>query len=195
MDRHMDLFQRAHQTLQPIGQGDGRRGIGQQEGAGNQHQDPARHKDSPLQSVGGNGQLPQPDQYPAGIGVKEVQHTGKDQDHNQGLHALDNGFGRDPGDPDGCQQKRQHHTVGDPALGAEQGNNIEHHRNQLGPGVQTVDKGGAGEILAQSDIFKHGRIPPSPSAAPPRRHPRYRPWAHPPQAPEASETPESPEGC
>ena len=191
----MELFQRVQQAFQAVSQGDGGGGVGQQEGAGNQHQDPAGHKDGPLQAVVGDGQLPETHQHPARIRIEQVQHAGENQNHDQRLHAPDNGFGRDPGDGDGRQQEGKHHPVGHPALGAEQGHDVNHHGNQLGSGVQPVNDGTSGEILAQGNVFKHGPSPPSSCTALPRRPPGCTRWAPPPPAPANAKTPGSPGEC
>ena len=47
MDGEPHFFQGAQQPLQPIGEGDGGGGIGQQEGAGDEHEDPRHHEAGP----------------------------------------------------------------------------------------------------------------------------------------------------
>ena len=50
---------------------------------------------------------------------------------------------------------RHDHGVGYHALGVEQSHDIQDHRNELGAGVQPVDKRIAGEKLAQGNILQH----------------------------------------
>ena len=159
MYRDTKLFQGTHQALKTVGQADGRGGIGQQEGAGNQHQDSAHHEYRPFQALGGDGKRPQPQNHLAAIGVKQVQYAGEDYDNDQRLHAPDNGFQRNPGNPDAAQQEHKHQTVGQPASRDKQGHDVEYRHHQLGSGVQPVNHGIPREILAQGNIFKHAESP------------------------------------
>ena len=155
----MELFQGAQKALQAVRQGDGGRGIGQQEGAGNQHQNAARHKDRPLQALCGDGQLPELHQHHAAIGIEQIQHASEHQNDYQRLHARYNGLGRDLRHRDGKNQKAQHHPIGNPALGQKQRHNIENYAQQLRAGIQAVNHRGSGEILPQGNVFQHMPFP------------------------------------
>ena len=148
MDRHLDLLQRIQQRLQTVRQGDGRGGVGQQEGAGDQHQDPGHHENGPLKAAQSDGNDPEVHQHGAFLGEEQIQNTGKYQDQHQRLHAPDNGFYRDGGDFDGDDQEHQHNPIAAPALCQKQCHDVHHQHDQLGSGIQPVDNGIAREILA-----------------------------------------------
>ena len=154
MDRHMDLFQRAQQVLQPVGEQDGGGGVGQQEGAGNEHQDADHHEESVEHALQRDGEDPEADQHRVPRRVEQVEDGGEDDDEHHRLHAPENGLHRHLGDGDGHGQQQEHDAVSDKGLGQEQGHDIQHHRDQLGAGVQAVDDGIAGEVLPQRDILQ-----------------------------------------
>ena len=161
MHRDMELLQGGQQTFQPVRQGDGRGGIGQQEGAGDQHKDTPDHEESALQPLGGNGQGTQAHQLHAAVGIENVQDRRKDQDEYQRLHSPHNGFWGNGGNFDTHQQEHQHQRIGDPVLGDKQRYDVHHSQNQLGSRIHPMNGGVAGEKLPQGDILKHGRVPPS----------------------------------
>ena len=167
MYRHAHLFQGVHESLQAVRQSDGRGGVGQKESAGNQHENPSHHHQRPGQASGGDGKHPELHQHLPVLGKEQVQHTGENQNHHQGLHAPQDGFERNGGQPDDNRQKQEHQAVGDPALRQEQGNDVHHQHGQLGSGIQPVNHGLTREILTQGNILKHGSSLPSSGQSPP----------------------------
>ena len=160
MDRHLDDLQRIHQAFQPVRQGDGRGGVGQQEGRGDQHQNTHQHKGRTLRAAGGDGNAPEIHQHPAVLVKKQIQHAGENKDHHQRLHAPDDGFSRNGGNFDYCQQEQEQHAVGYPPGGNEKRHHVYDQNNELRSGVEAVNDGIAREILAEGNVFKHGSFPP-----------------------------------
>ena len=159
MHRDTNFFQGTHQGFQSVRKRNGRSGIGQQEGAGNQHQDSGYHENGAFYTVHGNHNAPPLYQHPAFPGKEQVQHTGKHQNHNQGFHAAQNGFQRDGGSANDARQENKHHAIGNPALREKKGNDINHHDNQLRPGIQPVNGRISREKLSEGNVFQHGFIP------------------------------------
>ena len=186
MNRNPDFFQRVHQTLQAIRQRDGRSRIGQQEGAGDQHQNTSHHKNGTLHALGGNGQAAQPNQNRTTIGVKQIQNTREQQNEHNRLHAADDGFWRDCGYLNGNQQKCQHNRIGNPAGCHKQRHDVHNQNNQLGTGIQTVNGRISREILPQCNVFKHRSFLPSAGSVREPPAPWYRHFQHP--NPSASDT-------
>ena len=151
MDGHPDRLQRPQQTFQPVGQLQGGGGVGQQEGAGDQHQDAHHHKDGVDNALPGDVEDPEGHQRLAG-GVEDVQQGGEHQDEHHRLHAPQQGLELDGGRRHHPRQHRQQDAVGHQPLGQEQGHDVAGHGGELGPGVQAVDGGFPREILAQGDI-------------------------------------------
>ena len=79
--------------------------------------------------------------------------TGEDQDEYHRLHAPEERLQRDMGEGDGQGQHTEHDGVGEEVLGQKQGHDVQHHSQDLGPGVQPVEQGVPGEILPQGDVL------------------------------------------
>ena len=172
--------QRIQQRLQTIGQRDGRSGIGQQEGTGDQHQDPQGHENGPEQTLLGDLQTPnQVHKHRITAGKEQVQYRSKQQNHHQRLHAGEQRLQRNPGNGNAQHQKQEHHTVRDPGGCQEQRNDVHNQHYQLSAGIQLVDQRMAGKKLAQSNVFKHGHGLLSKKSAQTQPAPWYTPRAHP----------------
>ena len=87
MHRHMNLLQGTQQPLQTVGQGNGRGGIGEQEGARDEHDDSCHHQHRIADAVIGNFELPHLHQHIA-LGVEHIEDGGKHDDENHRLDAL-----------------------------------------------------------------------------------------------------------
>ena len=87
MDGQAQLFQRRQQTLQPVRQGDGAGGIGQQEGAHDEHHNAQDHVDGGAQTLLGDmAQQPACSQRRA-AGEKQVHNGREGHDDVNGLQA------------------------------------------------------------------------------------------------------------
>ena len=151
--RQAQLLQGPQQRLQAVGEGNGRRGIGQQEGAGNQHDDPGGHKNCRPDPLPGDGDAPKPGQHMVAAGVKQIQHRRQNHNDHNGLHAPQNGLGPNPGQSHRHHQKRQHQAVAHPAASHKQGHNIQYRHQELRPRVQPMYHGFAWEKLTQGNIL------------------------------------------
>ena len=159
MDGDPNLFEGAQQLFQAVGEHDGRGGIGEQEGAGDEKGDAQDHEESGPQTLHGDLQkLPLPNGV-AGS-VEDIEDGGEHDDEKDRLHATQNGLEVHFGDGDGAGQYRQKEPIGQKSLGGEEGHDIEHHEEQLGPGVQLVDDGGAREVLAQCNVLQRHYLAP-----------------------------------
>ena len=136
-----------------VGEHDGGGGVGEQEGAGDEEGDAQHHEEGGPQPLHRDFQkLPLPDGVAGG--VEDVEHGGEHDDEQNGLHAPEDVPGVDPGDGDAGAQHGKEDGVGHPALGGKEGHDIEDGEQELGPGVQPVDDGIAGEILSQGDVLE-----------------------------------------
>ena len=87
MHRHMNLLQRPHQPLQAVGQGNGRGGIGEQEGARDEHDDSCHHQHRIFDAFFRDLELPELHQHVA-LGVEHIEDGGKHDDDNHRLDTL-----------------------------------------------------------------------------------------------------------
>ena len=150
----MDFFQRTQQGFQCVGEGQGRGGVGQQEGAGHQQHDTHHHKKGVKDALPGDFKDPESgnDVLP-GI-VESIENGGEHQQEHHRLHPPQDGFGGDGGQLYRPGQYQEHQGISHPPLGQEQRHDITHHADELGAGIQAVDNGLSREILAQSDVFQ-----------------------------------------
>ena len=155
VDGETELFQGPQQALQGVGEADGAGGVGQEEGAGDQHDDAQHHghggadalrRDVAAQPGGAKG---------GAGGEKEIHHGGEQHDDVHRPQAPGQRAQRHPGKGHRHGQGQEHDAVGQGAGGVEQGHDVQHHAHQLDAGVQPVQKGVAGEELAQGDILQH----------------------------------------
>ena len=160
MDGQLQLFQGREQPLQSVGEADGAGGIGQQEGAHDQHDDPQHHGDGGADALKGDVAQQPHVRHRRAAGEEQVHDGGEGHDDIHRLQATGQGPVVDLGGEDAHRQHRRHQRVGQYALGVEQRHDIQDHAQQLGAGVQPVDDGIAGEILAQRDILQHTAQPP-----------------------------------
>ena len=155
----MELFQSIEQPLQAVRQADGAGGVGHQEGAHDQQHDTQHHEHGVPQARVGDMEEAPLHQITVPGGEKQIQDAGEDDDEQHRLQAPHQCFDADLGDVDTYRQTQGHEAVGHQALGAEQGDDIQDHQQDLRPGVQLVGHGVSGEVLAQGNIFQHGAPP------------------------------------
>ena len=176
MHRHLDLLQGVQELLQPIGEGDGRGGIGEHKGASQKHGDSQHHKQGVENTLPGDGEDPEGHQGRP-LGIEEVEQAGEQNDKEQRLHALQNHLELDFRERHHRGQRGKDQGVGHHALGAEERHDIDDDQDELGAGIQPVDNGISREKLPQGDVLKHGASLPSASsgiqAPAPRCKPRY----------------------
>ena len=159
MDGDAELFQRPQQGLQPVGEGQGGGGVGEQEGAGDEHDDADHHKKGVDNAFAGDGEDPEGRQGLAG-GVEDVEHGGEHQDKHHRLEPPQQGLRLDGGHLHHSRQGQEQNGVGDKPLAQKQGYDVADHGDQLGPWVQAVDGGVPWEVLAQGDVAQgHHRTP------------------------------------
>ena len=163
MDGYFQFLQRPQQALQAIGQPDGRCGIGQQECARDEQHDPQHHEEGRVKAASGDMQKLPLEDHSALAGIEQVQNAGKDQNEDDRLHALEQGFQAHLGHRHAIGQKEHHQTVADKGFGQEQGDDEQHHHHQFGAGIQPVKEGIARKILPQGDLFQH-TAPPFPAS-------------------------------
>ena len=146
--------------LQGVGQADGAGGIGQKEGAHDQHDDPQHHGDGGADALVGDVAQEPHIRHRRAAGEEQVHDGGEGHDDIDRLQTAGQGLIVYLGDEDAGDQHHRHDGVGQDALGVEQGHDIQDHAQQLGAGIQPVDQGIAGEILAQGDVLQHTVLPP-----------------------------------
>ena len=167
----MDGLQRREQGFQAVCQRDGRRRVGQKERARHEHDD-AQHQEARVdKALPRDLEDPELHQHIA-LGIKYVDDSGKNDDKQQRLQALEqraraNARQRDCGD-----EKREHDCVGNDPLCKEQRHDVDDDHQQLCARVKPVDDGVAGKILAECDVFKHGHGPPAARGAAAQPAPR-----------------------
>ena len=160
MNRNVEALQAVQQPLQAVGKADGAGGVGHEEGSHDEEHDPQDHKGGVSQARVRDLKGPPGPELGGPGREKQVQDAGEDDDKQHRLQALHQGFEPHPGDTDTDRQHQGHQAVGQEALGGEQGGNIQHHQQDLCPGVQLVGHGISREILAQGDVLQHGAPPP-----------------------------------
>ena len=162
----MKALHPVQKPFQPVRQGNGAGGVGHEEGPHNKEHDPQHHKDRVADALFGDMQDPPLHQIVVSRGKEQIQNTGENQDEQHRLEAPDQSPDAHPGDPDAHRQHQRHQGVGEHAVGAEQCDDVEHHQQNLGTGIQLVGHSIAGEKLTQGNVFQHG--------APPFRNARSR---------------------
>ena len=146
--------------LQSVGQGDGAGGVGHEERTHDEHDDTQHHLH------GGNDALPcdvahQPHvRHRRTVGKEHIHDGGEGHDEIDRLQAPCQCLPLHTGDEDAHRQHGDHDAVGQGAFCVEQRYDVQNDAQQLRPGIQLVDKGVAGEILAQRDILQHTSAPP-----------------------------------
>ena len=133
MNGELDLFQGIQQALQTVGQGDGRGGIGQQEGAGDQQHDAQDHLRRPLHSLPGQGETEDVDDLMGAGGEEQVQNARKRHDHHDGLQTTGDGFEGDGRNFNAHRQESDDQAVGQPARSQKQRHDVDHDHKELAP--------------------------------------------------------------
>ena len=159
MHRHPNQVQGGEQALQGVGEGQGGGGVGEQEGGADEHHNAHHHEKGVENPLIGDGKDPEGHQRGAG-GVEHIENAGEYQQNNHGFQAAQQSFGADVGHRAPQHQQGQHHAVGDKPVGQKQGHQVADEPQQLHAGVQTVEKGVAGEKLPQGNVLQVHPFPP-----------------------------------
>ena len=163
MDGNTELFQGREQALDAVGEQDGGGGIGQQEGARNEHHNADHHEKGGAHALQRDGEHPDLEQHMLAGGVEEVEYRGEHKDEHHWLQSTHDGLDRYSGDADERGQNSEQKAVGHETFCHEQGHDIQGNAQNLGAGVHAVQGGIAGEVLAQGNVFqRHVRAPPLP---------------------------------
>ena len=160
MGGQADPFKGTQQMLQPVCQGDGRGGQGQQGRAQNQKDQPQNHKDRKINALLGDGEDP-PVKDRITAGEEKVEDSGNHNENQNGLQPLDDKFGRHLRRQDTAQGKDRENPVAREVADGKGQDDIGENQQDLGSGVQSVDNGVARKVLAQGNIFQHARFPSS----------------------------------
>ena len=159
MHRHMELVEGLHQPFQTVGEDDGRSSIGQQGGAGDEADDAHRHDNGIEHTLIGDADKAELEQDIA-VHKEHIQYTGKDNEHDHRLDALEHHFDGNAGDLVAAEDKQGGNCHSLQIACQEQFHNIDRHEDDLAPGVHPVDGAGPREVLPDGDVFKHGDFPP-----------------------------------
>ena len=148
MHRHMQLLEGGQQPFDGIRQLNGRGGIGQQGGAGNQEDDADHHESRGLDASLGNV-----DEFPRKQSIslvdeQQIQQGGENQNRHDGSDAFDKHFHGDSGQKNGSQAEYAADGKPHRLLGHKQHHNEQGGKNDLEPGVQPVNDAFPGEILS-----------------------------------------------
>ena len=147
----MDALEGPQELLQAVGEHNGRGGIGQQEGAGDEEGETEHHKEGGPEALHCDPQeIPLP-QNRAGS-VENIEQGGEHDDEQDWPHAPEEGRRADLGHGSAGGQHQKEHGIAHRPPGQKEGDDIEDGAQELGPGVQPVDGGVSREILPQSDV-------------------------------------------
>ena len=155
----MQLLQRAEQDLEPVRQGHGAGGVGEQEGAADEHQYADDHHHGALDALGGYGEYPPVHERHTAGGVEQVQHAREADYENQRLHALEQRAGLYFRDVYDGRRHDYHHAVAQVVPRGEERGDEDDDPDELRARVQAVDYGVPREVLAEGYVLQHCGTP------------------------------------
>ena len=154
MHGHFELLERAEEDLHRVGERDGRRGIRQQERAGDEHRDAQDHEHGAHEALIGDGDLPEGHELTPGR-EEDIEHGRERDDDPQRLEPAEDDFQRNARERDAHARDDEHDGVGHVALGREQRRDIDDGQQELAARVEPVHDAATGEKLAEGDVLQH----------------------------------------
>ena len=152
MDGNLQLFKGVEENFQPVRKSYRTGGIGEKKCACDEQHNAKNHFNGPGNALPGDN--------PAGKNrgarrIENIQNRSERDDDQHGFKTFEEVLCPDAGKALTDDRNHQNQTVGNPAVSREKRNNIKQDQNNLCAGIQPVNNGIAGKILAERNILQH----------------------------------------